>query len=133
MTTVDLSARESAITLLAGGMSSNDVGTTIGVSGRTVRRWRQEPDFKAEVESARRELLAESIGAVTSALRRSIATLEDLMGNESAAIRVKAAGDVLRMLPALGTHAELEERLAALEARLADPPKEGGRSGLTIA
>lgn len=118
MTKVDLSAREAAIALLARGMSSNDVGTTIGVSGRTVRRWREDPDFRTNVETARREILQEAVAALTSAVRKAVTALEDALTDPSPMVRVKAGGDLLRSLPALSEHAAYEARLAALEARM---------------
>lgn len=131
MTTVDLSARETAIALLATGMSSNDVGTTIGVSGRTVRRWRlEDPEFRDKVETARREILQEAVAALTSAVRKAVTTLEEALADPSATIRVKAGGDLLRSLPALSEHAAFEARLAALEA--AQQAQGGGPRGIAV-
>ncbi|TRV70819.1 hypothetical protein FKN01_32230, partial [Streptomyces sp. 130] len=112
MATVDLSARETAIALLAAGMTSNDVGTAVGVSGRTVRRWREDPTFREQVEAGRREILHETVAALTSAVRKAVTTLETALTDPAATIRVKAAGDLLRSLPALADHANVEARLA---------------------
>lgn len=129
MTTVDLSARETAIALLAAGMSSNDVGTTIGVSGRTVRRWRlEDPDFREQVEAGRREILQEAVAALTSAVRKAVTALEGALTDPNAMVRVKAGGDLLRALPALSEHAAFEQRLAALEA--AQQSAGGGPRGI---
>lgn len=130
MTRVDLSAREAAIALLARGMSSNDVGTTVGVSGRTIRRWREDPDFRTSVETGRREILQEAVAALTSAVRKAVTALEEALTDPSPMVRVKAGGDLLRSLPALSEHAAHEARIAALEARF--DSKEQPR-GLTVA
>ncbi|WP_405599559.1 hypothetical protein OG741_19325 [Streptomyces sp. NBC_01410] len=114
----DLETRSAAVALLARGMSTDAVGAEIGMSGRQIRRWRDEPEFRAEVEAARRAVLDESVAALTSAVRKAVDTLTAALDDPSAVIRVRAASEIVRALPLLASHAELEARLGALESRL---------------
>ena len=116
MTELDLDDRSAAVALLARGRTTDAVGVEIGKSGRTVRRWREDPAFEADVQSARRALLAEAVAAATGAVRDAIDTLHAELKNPSAAIRVRAASELIRTLPALADHAGIEARLEALEA-----------------
>jgi len=111
-----LLARSQAAPLLARGMSTDAVGEAVGVTGRTVRRWMEEPAFAADVHGARRLILAEAVAALTYAVRKAVETLHEALDDDSAMIRVRAASELIRSLPALSEHADLEARIAALEA-----------------
>ncbi|MBB4711164.1 hypothetical protein BJ965_001046 [Streptomyces luteogriseus] len=52
-----------AAVLLAMGRVPEEIGPEIGVSGRTVRRWRQRPEVRADIRRVRLRLLD---GAVAS-------------------------------------------------------------------
>lgn len=118
MTEIALSPKNAAIPLLARGLSTDAVGAEVGVNGRTVRTWRQDAEFEAEVEAARQALLAESIGVLTTAVRKAAEVVMELLDDPSPGIRVRAVSEVFRALPILSEHAALEARLTALEARL---------------
>ena len=119
MTISDLDAKSQAALLLARGMGSNHVGEEIGVSGRTVRRWREDPAFEELVQAAARELLGEAVAALGAAARDAIETLHAALRDENAAIRVRAASVLLSALPAVSEYAALEQRIAALETTVA--------------
>lgn len=118
MTISDLDAKTQAVLLLARGMSTDKVGEEIGMSGRTVRRWREDPEFEARVQDAARELLGEAVAALGAAARDAVETLHAALRDENAAVRVRAASVLLSALPAVSEYAALEHRLAALEAAL---------------
>jgi hypothetical protein len=52
-----------AAVLLAMGRPTEEIGPLVGVSGRTVRRWRTRPEMRADVRRVRVRLLD---GAVTA-------------------------------------------------------------------
>jgi DNA-directed RNA polymerase specialized sigma24 family protein len=65
----DLPPRVRAAVLLAMGRPTEEIGLEVGVSGRTVRRWRARPEMRADVRRVRLRLLD---GAVATARRGEI-------------------------------------------------------------
>ncbi|MEH0582821.1 hypothetical protein QA942_01405 [Streptomyces sp. B21-106] len=120
MTVSGLDSKSQAIILLARGVSSDKTGEELGVSGRTVRRWREDPDFEAEIRAAQKALFAEARAALGGAARDAIAALHQALEDPSTALRIRAAAVLLSALPAISEQFELEERLAALEAALTE-------------
>jgi hypothetical protein len=116
MSVSDLDARATAVVLLARGTSTDKAGEQVGVSGRTIRRWAEAPDFRAEVDDARRALLAEAVAALGAAARDAVATLHAALTDDSPGIRVRAAVALLGALPNVAEYAELNDRIANLEA-----------------
>lgn len=112
------SQRDAVVPLLARGLSPTDVARELGLNERTVRRWRSDPEVAAEVSVIRRAITEETVGALTEAVRKAVDTLTAALGDESAAIRVRAAAELVRAFVAVASHAELEQRIAALETRL---------------
>jgi transposase len=53
-----------AAVLLAMGRPTEEIGTEIGVSGRTVRRWRQRPEMRADIRRVRVRLLDGAVASV---------------------------------------------------------------------
>lgn len=120
MSVSDLDTKSRAALLLAQGTSCDKAGKAAGVSGRTVRRWREDPGFEAQIQEARRAILSEAVAALGAAAREAVDTLRAALSEESPSIRVRAAVAIIGALPGLSEHAELNERLARLEAAL-DP------------
>lgn len=120
MTTIDLDAKAKAVLLIARGTSTDKVGEQVGVSGRTIRRWAEAPEFRTEVEAARRALLGEAVAALGAAARDAVATLHDALSDDSPNIRVRAAVALLGALPNVAEYAELNDRIAALESAAAE-------------
>ncbi|SBT91383.1 hypothetical protein GA0115233_103015 [Streptomyces sp. DI166] len=118
MTVSDLDAKTRVALALAQGATSDKAGEAAGVSGRTVRRWREDPAFEAQVQEARRAILAEAVAALGVAAKDAVATLHAALADDSANVRVRAASVLLSSLPSLTEHLELSERIAALEAAL---------------
>lgn len=116
MTVVDLDQKAQAAVLLARGMSSDKVGESVGRSGRTIRRWREDPGFEADVRDARREILGEITDAIGAAARDAVEALHDALKDKSPAIRVRAATALLGALPAVREHLDLAERIEEIEA-----------------
>lgn len=113
-----LDPKVEAAVLAARGLSSDAIGKRIGRTGRTVRRWLEDPEFLARVGDIRRELLRETVAALETAAKAAVLTLSRALDDDSPAIRVRAAVALLAALPRFAEHVELEERVAAIEAQL---------------
>ena len=120
MSVADLDRKSQAALLLARGTTTDKTGEAIGVSGRTVRRWLEDPAFQADVETARQALLGEAVRALAGAARDAVTALHSALADQSAGIRVRAASVLLSALPSLTEHFDLERRIAAIEEALND-------------
>lgn len=113
-----LDQKAEAALLLARGVSPDKVGETVGVNGRTVRRWREDPDFEADIRTARGALLAEAVASLGAAAAEAIAVLRAALTDDSTALRIRAASVLIGALPNFSEHAELDARITALEAAI---------------
>lgn len=53
-----------AAVLLAMGRPTEEIGSVVGVSGRTVRRWRERPEVRADIRRVRAKLLSGAVASV---------------------------------------------------------------------
>lgn len=60
----ELPPRVRAAVLLAMGLPTEEIGPEIGVSGRTVRRWRTRPEMRADIRRVRLRLLDGAVASV---------------------------------------------------------------------
>jgi hypothetical protein len=91
------------------------------MSERTAYRRLDDPAFLAQLEQLRAEMVQRTAGMLTGAGLGSVKVLVDLQGDVSvpAGVRRRSARDVLELGLKFREAAELEQRLAAVEARLA--------------
>jgi hypothetical protein len=91
------------------------------VTERTVRRWAEEPDFRAELSRRNGERLAElsrRLGAVTHEAVDVLSGVMDGSIVNGANIRRLAAVSVLELSLKISERQELENRLGEVERRL---------------
>ncbi|WP_435272199.1 hypothetical protein [Streptomyces parvulus] len=108
--------RPAAILALARGATSEDAAREAGVSGRTVRRWAEDPDFQAQVRDARTEMLQYAVGQLAAGAIEAVTTLREALKDSDGRNRVQAAKTLLDATLALRESLDLEERIAAIEA-----------------
>src|SRR5262245_28248363 len=110
--------RERLAVLLAEGQEVKAAAATIGISERTAHIWRREPGFQARI----RELQKERRERAAAVLRRmdslALRGLQDALGSHNGAVKLGAVRTWLEFSYRVAETADLEERLAALEARL---------------
>jgi hypothetical protein len=112
---------------LAGGATQKQAGIDNGVTGRTVGLWLAEPDFKARVTALRGEMVARAVGKLADGAAAAADELRRLLSEaEADAIKLQASKAVLELGTRLRESAELEGRLAELEARVA---RQAGQAG----
>src|SRR5262245_16449552 len=122
-----------AIDLLLSGLSPAEVAERLGISERTLRRWRNRPAFITAYDAEDRDARSESWDARRE-YRAKLAALQpvavdglaDLLAPELPWLRLQAIGLALSHA-ARASDDDLDERLDALEARLdaADEPMLG--------
>lgn len=106
-------------TILAGG-SLVEAGVAGGVSRETVRQWLKQEDFRRELRAAKNEALEiVSVGLLVAG-EIAVSTLADIAQNsQSDHARAKAADSILTNLMKNWEMMSVEDRLKALEDRLA--------------
>jgi hypothetical protein len=108
-----------AIVALIGGKSIASAAAAASVSPRTLHTWRSDPTFATALQRARDEAFREALETLRRVAATAVATCEGLMAVKSDAnVRLAAARTVLQV--ALRSHEQvvIEQRLAALEAKL---------------
>lgn len=109
-----------AVLALAGGATQDAAAEAAGVSRRTVVRWLGDPAFVARVSATRDAAFAAALGRLSEAAVRAADTLQELLADKNAAIRLGAASAILRAAPAWRESCDLAARLTAIEAAIAD-------------
>jgi hypothetical protein len=113
-------ADQQLLLALACGASDEQAAVQSGLSVRTVHRRKQEPDFKRQLRGLQSDMRRRTLGILTAASVQSAATLVLLQKDDvPSPTRLGAANSVLAKMMKLGEHTEFEERLGALEERLA--------------
>lgn len=121
MTKYDYKRGDAAlISALAGGASLRQAAALAGVSASTAYRRTTDPQFQEQVDQARAELIDQAIGKIASASAEASDTLHALLNSPRDYVRFQAAAKILDAAIAVSQNAELERRLAALEAEVAD-------------
>ena len=104
--------------VLACGASVEAAARQCKVSDRTVYRRLADPGFRAQVQAARGEMVTRSAGLLTAAAGEAVRTLLSLQKESTPpAVRLGAARAVLELGIKVRELADLEVRLAALEAQ----------------
>jgi hypothetical protein len=115
-------AEQAFLSALAFGATVEQAARKAGIGERTAYRRLAEPAFRARLDEIRRETMKRTSGMLSGAALGAVKTLVDLQQDVSvpAAVRRGAARDVLEMNVKYRDSAEIEQRVAALEDRLAD-------------
>lgn len=119
---------ELVVEALATGLGYAAAGAVAGISERTVRRRMADSGFAARVSVRRGERVATVTGQLVHAGGEAIEVLRECLGSEADAVRLRAAQLILTLGTQLRHAHELEERLAAVEARSSSIGPGGGRS-----
>ena len=114
------SADQVLILALACGATLEAASHKAGVSISTVQRRLQDPEFKAELQKVRSDMVQRAANTLTAAMMEAIKTLLSLQQpSTAAATRLGAARTILEMGIKIREVADLEERLTALEQQAA--------------
>ncbi len=128
----ELSARETRFSdELASGTSLADAASAVGISPRSARRWRKKPEIAEAVRARLSENVSMARAILSAGASKAAIGLVDMASGTAPAesARVSAARGVLESTMKLTELEDVIERLAALEAQLANHPGNANRSG----
>src|SRR4051812_47799000 len=112
---------------LACGATAEQAAAKCGVSVRTVYRRLDDPEFTRRLRELKAEMVQRTAAALSAAGMEGVKTLLELIKPPNTGpTRLGAAKAMLEVGVKLRELAELEDRLAALEARVGDG--RGGRA-----
>jgi len=114
-------AQEAAIGALAAGKSLAGAATVAGVTPRTVYRWRTQDDtFISALRSARDAAFASTLDELRRVSGVAVSTCEALMkARNRPEVRLRAAATIMPLALKANEAVCVEERLRAIEERLA--------------
>jgi uncharacterized small protein (DUF1192 family) len=115
-------SEDALLLALACGASVENAARQCGLSDRTVYRRLTEPDFRQRLQELRAEIVQRTAGALTAAATEAVRTLLELQKPaHSGTVRLGAARAILELGMKIREVAELEARIAALEAAMERP------------
>lgn len=93
-----------------------------GISEATVGRLLRDPNFQAELATARAEMTAGVTSQLRAAASGAVSTLSEICGNPNAAeaSRVSAAGKIIDIFIKANTIEAIDARVAAIESERAE-------------
>ena len=113
-------ADELLLTTLACGVSVEVAAQKAGISRATAFRRLQDPDFQSQLQQLRADMLNRAAATLTAAATEAIKTLLSLLQSTvPPATRLGASRSILEFGLKMREVADLEERLKALEERMA--------------
>ncbi|GAA2348810.1 hypothetical protein GCM10009854_27860 [Saccharopolyspora halophila] len=115
--------RPAAVVALASGATTEQAAHQAGVSGRTVRRWLDDPAFAEEVRDTRTEILSTAVGQLAAGATEAVSALRAALVDDDGRNRVQAARVLLESCLSLRESLDLEQRLASLEAEQERRPR----------
>jgi hypothetical protein len=112
---------EALLTALACGATVESAARTVGVSVRTIHRRLKDPGFQEQLRKLRSDMLERAGAMLTAMAMESVKTLVALQAaSMPPAVRLGAARAALDLGVKFRESQELEQRIAALEAQLAN-------------
>ena len=113
--------QEAAVRALLTSKNVGEASGAVGVSERTLYRWLADPDFRAALSVAEGDLLDAATRRLLTLQDDAIGAFEDVLTggpDVTDTARLRAAQAVLDYLLKLREMRSIEERLAALEAKV---------------
>jgi len=109
--------RQRAALLLAQGLAPLAVAEQLGVTTRTLRRWREDPPFRALVDQHLQDAVGQARDQLMAALPVAIAGLVELaQDRDNPAVRLGACNSLMRVWTRQIHEQRLEDEVADLEA-----------------
>ena len=109
--------REKILAALIKCSTKKEAAAVAGVGVRTIYEYLKDPEFSAEYEEAKRNLIRDAADQIKRSLGPAIETLRAIATDQKAAktARVQASRTLLEYALELDRHTAIEDRLTALE------------------
>lgn len=107
--------KRSAIVALLIARTAQDAARQAGVGERTLRRWMDDPEFRAAYGDASRKQLGQAVGQLRAVAAEALDTLRAALGDKNTGHRIRAA--IARLDTAVKLEVdELARRVELLES-----------------
>jgi transcriptional regulator with XRE-family HTH domain len=90
-----------------------------GVSKAAVYEWLRDETFRHELKRQRDAVIERALDSLKANISKATETLVKLLDSDKEAIQARAAEDIIEFTQKALEHEELERRIQALEAKLA--------------
>lgn len=110
--------KQEAVALsLASGSTLEGAAKKSSVGVTTIKTWLANPAFARRVQELRAEMTTRAMSKLIDGMSFAASTLRELLSADSEQVRLSAARSVIELACKLRDTVELEQRVAALEAR----------------
>src|SRR4051794_12958967 len=89
--------QQAAIELLLLGKPTGEIAKAVGVDRRSLYNWRQDGDFRDELDRRRRELWRDAADRLAALVHPALDVLEKHLGDRYDRARFRAAATILRL------------------------------------
>jgi hypothetical protein len=114
------------VAAVASGQTVEAAAAVAQVSPRTAWRWMARPDVRGEIAAVRRRMVDRALGVLADGLLAATVKMRHLvLSADDEKTQLAAAKAVTETLVRLRQATELEERIAAIEERLANGEEPG--------
>lgn len=106
-----------AIPKIIEGKTITDGVKRAGISKVTIYEWLKEPEFKAELQRQRADIIDCALFELKASAGEASKVLRNLLDSENEHIRLKAATTIIDSVTKFKEYEEIEHRLTALEEK----------------
>lgn len=106
-----------AIAALLSASNFSKAAKLAGVSRETLGRWQHDPEFRAALDVARREIVSGAILRLQAATTDAVDALHRCLASRAPTVQLSAARTILEYALKAKELEDIEARLAALEQR----------------
>jgi hypothetical protein len=104
---------------VAAGQSANKAASAAGIKPSTARKWAREPAFRRMVGAYQTRAIRRALAIMVRGAVRAAAKLYELAKHDDPKIALAASRAILELGPRLRDDLDREQRLIAIEDRLA--------------
>lgn len=112
--------QKAAIPVIVGASTYFEGAKQARISRKTPYGWLKIPEFKAEIDRQRGEIVTEVLGMLSQNLNRAVETLVSLLNSSSERLRRLTAKHMIEHFLKHMELKDLNDRIAAIEARLGE-------------